>query len=474
MQLNNITLILAAQKNDPLQKKNPFIPLSLAIIAGSAPEHAYEFIDMLWENNDIDFDKPVDVVGISIRNSAERAAFEISDEFRNRKVKVIIGGPQASVNPIEAKQHADAVVIGEGEQLWPVILNDIKKEKLKDFYVCSQQLFKANGYSVYQYDGLPELKNTVKPLQNLFKRKYTFDMIYASRGCLINCDFCSVTKLFGNRYRFRPKQVVVDEIAQFKKYYYLIDDTVFGRQNTYDYYVELYKEIANLPKKNLWIGQANLNAASHEKGQEVIKNAVKSGLVYTAIGIESINRDILKKSGSFSKMGINSDEDVIGKMEDNIRFIQEQGILISGWFTIGYEDDTIETYYKTWEFCKAMHIIPVFSPLYALKGTDLYKRLSDSGQLVDQNVNVTNIKNPNMTNQQVIEALTYVIKKGNSFKQILSRTWFYFNILRKQKQNSVNDVIHKTIFALAVQIKIGRIARSENRNRLAKIKDYGT
>ena len=105
MQLKNITLILAAEKNDPLRKKDPFTPLSLAIIAGSAPEHRYEFIDMLWGNTDIDYNKPVDVVGISVRMPAERRAFEIGDEFRKRNVIVIIGGPQASVNPIETKQR---------------------------------------------------------------------------------------------------------------------------------------------------------------------------------------------------------------------------------------------------------------------------------------------------------------------------------------------------------------------------------
>ncbi|MCD4730626.1 MAG: B12-binding domain-containing radical SAM protein [Bacteroidales bacterium] len=469
----NITLIISAEKNDPLRKKDPFMPLSLAIIAGTAPEHTYEFIDLLWDDPDIDYDKPVDVVGISVRMSAEKRAFELGDEFRKRNVKVILGGPQASVNPFETKQYADAVVIGEGEQLWPVILKDIKNKELKDFYVCSPRPFQADGYSVYQPDGLPELEKTAKPLRNLFKRKYTFDLVYASRGCPINCDFCSVTKLFGSRYRFRPIQDVIDEIAQFKKYYYLIDDTVFGRPNTFDYYIELYEEIARLPKINFWTGQANLDAASHEKGREVIKKAVKSGLIYTAIGMESIDLDVLKKSGSFNKMGIKNDDDVIEKMKDNIRFIQRQGILISGWFTIGYEDDTIETYYKTWEFCKEMNIIPVFSPVYALKGTDIYNRLSASGQLVDHSVNITNIKNPNMTNQQVIEALTHVVKKGYSFNRILNRTWFYFNMLRKQKQNSLNDIIHKTIFALVTQIKIGSILRSENRIRLNKIRNHG-
>ncbi|MEZ5195761.1 MAG: radical SAM protein [Bacteroidales bacterium] len=468
-----ITLILSAEKHDPLRKNDPFMPLSLAILAGTAPEHQYEFIDLLWDDRDIDFDKPVDVVGISVRMSAEKRAFALGDEYRKRNVKVIMGGPQASVNPHEAKQHADAVAIGEGEQLWPVILKDIQNNELKDFYVCSPRPYDSNGNSVYQSDCLPLLDKTTKPLRHLFKRKYTFDMVYASRGCPINCDFCSVTQLFGSNYRFRPVQEVVDDIAQFKKYYYLIDDTVFGRPNTYGYYSDLYDKILKLPKINYWIGQANLDAVSNEKGREVIQKAVKAGLIYTAIGMESIHPDVLKKSGSFNKMGIKKEEDVIEKMKNNIRFIQQQGILISGWFTIGYEDDTVDSYYQTWEFCKEMNVMPVFSPVHALKGTDLHKRLSEAGRLVDLSSNVTNIKNPHMTNEEVMEALIFVVKKGYSYKQILKRTWFYAKMLRKQKQNSVNDIIHKTIFAIVTQIKMGNITRNENKRLLNKIRGHG-
>ena len=469
----NITLILSAEEHDPLRKNDPFMPLSLAILAGTAPDHQYDFIDLLWDDAALDFDKPVDVVGISVRMSAEKRAFAIGDEFKKRNVKVIMGGPQASVNPLEAREHADAIAIGEGELLWPVILDDIQSNQLKDFYVCSPKKFSANGYSVYQSDCLPELNIMTKPLRHLFKRKYTFDMVYASRGCPINCDFCSVSQLFGSKYRFRPVADVVAEIAEFRKYYYLIDDTVFGRPSTYQYYAELFDEILRLPKINYWIGQANLDAVSHEKGRDVIRKAVKSGLIYTAIGMESINRDVLKKSGSFKKMGIKSEEDVIENLKKSIRFIQEQGILISGWFTIGYEEDTIDTYFKTWEFCREMNIMPVFSPVHALKGTDLHRRLSEAGQLVDLSKNVTNIKNLNMTNEQVMEALIHVVDKGYSVGRIVKRTWFYLKMLKKQKQNSVNDIIHKTIFAFVTQIKMGKITRNENKRLLNKIKSHG-
>lgn len=463
----NIKLILSADENDPLRKKDPFMPLSLAILASVAPGHNYQLVDLLWK--DLTYDEPADIVGISIRMSAEKEAFRIADRFREKGILVVLGGPQASANPFESKKHADSVVIGEGEKLWPLLLNDYENGCLKDFYVCSPELFDSKGHSVFQLEHLPELSELPKPFRNLFKRKYTFDMVFASRGCPINCDFCSVSNLFGKKYRFKPVEDVVNEINSFRNYYYLIDDTVFGRPSTYSYYLSLYEKIAQLPKKRYWTGQANLDAASNETGREVIRKAVNSGLVYVAVGMESINEKVLKQSGSYSKMGFRNGEDVIAKMKQNIRFIQEQGIMISGWFALGYEDDDLDTWYRTFDFCMEMSLMPVFTPVNALKGTSLYTRLHDENKLQDNAGNLTNIPHHSMTNHQVMEALDFVAKKGYSLSVIIRRTWFYTRMISRSKGNSINDIIHKTIFNFITQIRVGKIVRSENERLRMKL-----
>ncbi len=462
-----ITLILSADEHDPLRKKDPFMPLSLAILASVAPEHNYRLIDLLWD--ELNIDEPADIVGISVRMSAEKAAFRIADMYRKKGVTVIMGGPQPSSNPYEALDHSDAVAIGEGEFLWPVILCDFLDQRLKNFYVCSPRLFEATGYSVFQLEKLPPLNNLPMPSRNLFKRKYTFDLVFAARGCPINCDFCSVTGLFGTEYRLRPIDDVVNEISSFKRYYYLIDDTVFGRKNTYSYYIKLYDRIAKLKKTRYWTGQANLDAASSETGREVIKKALNSGLVYTAIGMESINISVLKKSGTISKMGIKPDEDVIEKMKQNIRFIQDQGILISAWFAIGYEDDDLNTYYRTYQFCKEMNLMPVFTPVNALKGTGLYLRLERENKLRDPSFNLTNVHHPAMANESVLKALDYTARKGYSLGSILIRTLFYARKIARNEYNSVNDIIHKTVFVFMTQMKMRRIVLSENKRLRKKI-----
>jgi radical SAM superfamily enzyme YgiQ (UPF0313 family) len=440
-----IKLILCAHKNDPMKKNDPFMPLSLAILAGAAPKHEYSVVDMLWEEK-IDFDEEVDLVGISTRFTGEKTAYEIADEYRRRGVKVVLGGPQISSVPMKAIEHADAVSVGEGELTWPRLVADAEKGELKDFYVSSPEPFVAEGYTVDQIDHYPDFRNFIKPDRTLFKKKYVFDTVFATRGCPIGCDFCSVSSIFGTSYRQKPIDHVIREIESFKNYYYLLDDVVFGRPSTYDYYLELYERISKLKKKRYWTGQINIDAASHPKGREVIKMAAKSGLLYAAAGLESIDPRILKESGAYSKMGIKDKEDPLKSMKENIRFIQEQGIAISGWFVIGYDGDTIESYKATAEFCEEMNIFPVIFPVSAMPGTKLYDKALAQGRL--DTSRTINYVNKDIDENEVYNVLESIIKRGYNFRKNLQRARFYSRFF---KDKNFGDKIHKFIFIFMTQ-----------------------
>jgi radical SAM superfamily enzyme YgiQ (UPF0313 family) len=449
-----ITLILAASRSDPLRKTEPFTPLALPLLAATAPDHEYHLVDLMWED-EVDFNRPADLVGISVKLTAENRAYEIAHEFRKRGVRVVLGGPQVSAVPHRAKKHADAVAVGEGEPLWPVIVRDAGENRLQDFYVCSPEDFDGRGRSVFQVKSHADLSAVPRPLVHLWKRKYPFDTVFAVRGCHVDCDFCSVTGFFGKKYRRRPIPHVLDEIRGFKDKYYLIDDTVFGRETTYDYYLELYGAMAGLDRKRYWTGQANLDAASSPRGREVIKAAAGAGLFYAAVGIESIKPSVLKSSGAFAKMGVRRDEDALDRIRENIRFIQDQGIIVSGWFVIGYEDDRIDTYYETLEFCKEMHLLPAIFPVKVLPGTRLFDRLKAENKL-DEN-RLFNFVHPTMGDDEIHRALAAVRSDGFSLAQNLRRARFYASRFK-------SDRIEKTIFLLILQSKLGRgldISRDE-------------
>jgi len=455
-----IALILATAKNDPLIKREPFMPLSLPLLAAAAPMHEYIFINML-DGKNVNFDEKYDLVGISSRATAEKTAFKIADEFKKRNIPVVMGGPQISSNPYQAKEHAVSVVIGEGEELWPILLKDFQNKKLKDFYVSSPKKFNAKKHSVFQINSYLDLKKVPIAKREIYKKHYSYNTVFAARGCSIGCDFCSVPELFGTKLRTRPIADVVSEIKTFKGYYYLLDDNVFGRSGSYDYYLSLYEEILKLKSIKYWTGQGNLEAAGNKEGRQVIKKAAEAGLVYAAIGMESINPKVLKKSGVLKKNGVKNEKDVIAVMKENISFIQEQGIIVTGWFTMGYEEDTIETFYQTLEFCLETNVIPVINALEALSGTRLYDRLLKEKRI--SNKKAINIIHPYLKDEEVFKALKEINKKGYSFPNIMRRTGFYFSKFKKGKTLGFKDtsgVIHKTMFSFFLEqnIKKGLIS----------------
>jgi radical SAM superfamily enzyme YgiQ (UPF0313 family) len=399
-------------------------------------------VDMLMDE-DPGAKEPADLVGISVRSTAQKEAYRLADLFRANKVPVILGGPHVSALPFEALEHADAVAVGEGELLWPVIVNDVDAHTLRSIYVCSPKPFDSQGKTVFQINSYPALESIAFPDRSISNRKYAFDTVFASRGCPIQCDFCSVPGMFGTNTRLRPADQVAKEVETLGKHFYLIDDTVFGRPATWDYYADLYRRISAHKIRRFWTGQVTLDAASHEKGREVIRAAANAGLVYAAAGIESVNPAVLVKSGAIRKSGARTAEEALNSIKENIRFIQSQGIVMSGWFVIGYDEDTIDAYNETWNFCREMNLIPAIFPVTAMPGTELFKRACLNNSL-DSKGRLNPLK---ITVNEIMTSLNKIQKEAFSWPAILSRTSYYARMFR-------HDRIHRTIFALVLQKKM--------------------
>jgi len=245
---------------------------------------------------------------------------------------------------------------------------------------------------------------------------------------------------------------VVAEIDTLGDMFYLMDDTVFGRPAHYPYYLELYERLAHLPRRRLWTGQANLDAAATEKGREVIRRAARSGLVYAAVGMESLNPAVLEKNGAFRKSGLGGSEDVVDRMRDHIRFIQDQGVVISGWFTMGYEEDGLDDFARTLDFCRETNILPILCPLEALPGTRLYERLTREGR-VDTTKRI-NIVHPSLDDDDILGALARCTREGFTQREMLRRTAFYARRFARSAApggEGVGDTIKRTMFTMTLQ-----------------------
>ena len=348
---------------------------------------------------DVDYDLPVDLVGITGLTSEIPHAYEIADGFRNKGVKVVMGGVHVSALPDEALRHADSIVVGEAELVWGKLIEDFKTGQLKP---------------VYQSDSLVDMKEMCTPRRSLLDyNMYTsFSTLQATRGCPFNCDFCTVTTFFGNSYRFRPVENVIDEIKGLPdKTVVLLDDNIAGRPS---YAKELMT--AMIPLKIKWGSQASITMA---KDEELLSLYSKSGGKYVFIGFENLSDDNLKSV----QKGWNS----VKNYELAIKKIHDAGIDIIGSFIFGFDHDTVSSFRATLNFMMKNKIdVAMFHILTPLPGTKLYEHLDKEGRIFDRNwsryhTGSVVFKPMLMTTDELQSGYYWIYKEFYSYSNILKR-----------------------------------------------------
>jgi len=327
----------------------------LLILAGLTPPNIdIEIIDERYQS--INFDEPVDLVGITALTSLAPRAYQIADELMKRKVKVVIGGVHPSFLPDEAIQHADAVVIGEAEIVWRQLLEDYASGSLKRFY----------------HSEPPSLDKVPFPRWELIPNRNRYvNLIQCMRGCPNNCDFCSVPKFSGRKIRTRPIQQVIEEIKNLPKgFIAFIDDNIFGRPS---YAKELFHAL--IPLKIKWAGEASLNFI---KGfPELLKLAAKSGCRVFLIGMESISQKALD--------GVNKGFNRVKEFGKVVRMLHNLGISVVPSFIFGFDEDDPGVFERTLKFLNEIKVDAAsFSILTPLPGTPLYYRLKSAGRIFEQ------------------------------------------------------------------------------------------
>ena len=333
-------------------------PMALAILAGLSPADVE--ISLTDENvSSLDWDTPADLVGISSTTRTAPRAYEIADGYRSRGIKVVLGGMHVSALPEEAAAHADAVVVGEAEGLWPQVLADAQAGRL-------QPLYQAREY--------PTLAALPLPRRDLFQReRYAIaDTLYTTRGCPYGCSFCSVTTFFGGRYRSRPVEDVVAEVEAMGRpgLVGFLDDNIAANPRRAK---SLFRALA--PYNMSWLGQADLTIARDE---ELLATLAASGCKMLLIGIETLSATNLDTVGKRP----NSPD----KYEEAIRRIHAHGIGVFGAFLLGLDDDGEDVFERTLQFARRVHLegaqfnIPTPYP-----GTPLYEEMEREGRITNRN-----------------------------------------------------------------------------------------
>jgi radical SAM superfamily enzyme YgiQ (UPF0313 family) len=292
-------------------------PLGLLAIAGLTPS---DWEVAVFDENvgDIGYDElpRPDVVGITAFTSQAPRAYEIARWFRAGGVPVVMGGIHATMCLAEASRYVDSVVTGEAESVWAHVLEDVRAGSLKP-----------------KYDGgLAEMDQIGPARHDLLPRSYALGSIQTTRGCPLNCTFCSVTAFNGARYRERPIADVVREFEAIPEDRVLIvDDNLIGRRPRHvERAKELFRALASADTGKRWVAQTTINIADDE---ELLELAEKAGCIGLFIGFESVTAEGRPELGK--KGDMLSGRDIPASVER----IRRHNILVVGSFIMGLDSD---------------------------------------------------------------------------------------------------------------------------------------
>jgi len=335
-------------------------PLNLMVLAAlTPPEWEISIVDENFGAPDYPSMPRPDLVGITAFTAQANRAYEVATHFRRLGVPVVMGGIHATMCPDEAMKRVDSVVTGEAECIWPQVLEDTRHGRLKR-----------------RYDGGFVEMNTV-PLarHDLLPAGYAFGAIQTTRGCPLNCSFCSVTAFNGTCYRQRPIPDVVREFQSIReKRVLVVDDNLIGtRPEHLTRAKDLFRAMARANLRKEWISQATIHFADDE---ELLVLAARAGCKGVFIGFESPAPEGLMELGK--KFNLLKDRD----FRASVQRIQRHNIMVMGSFIIGLDIDEPGIGIRIAEVASqyGMDSLNVLF-LTPLPGTRLWEQMTSAGHI---------------------------------------------------------------------------------------------
>lgn len=337
--------------------------------------HGYEVKIFVESIQEIDFKEllSANVIGISTITSTACRSYELADILRKKAKKLVfMGGPHVTYMPDEALQHCDFVLRGEADDHIEAFIHALEKrtgfENIPGLSFREGDEVKHNSTpaTCKNLDALPCPDfSLVAGLETEYVKKLDITPVMTSRGCPYDCSFCSVTGMFGQKYRFRSTERVMEELRRNKdhggKWVFFYDDNFCANKKRTK---ELLRAMIKEGITPHWTAQVRVEAA---KDPELIDCMVKSGCHTVYIGFESVNPETLK---AYNK------KQSIDDIRACIKTLHARGIRIHGMFVFGSDNDTTGTIEETVRFAKQNKLESVqFLILTPLPGTRCYRDL---------------------------------------------------------------------------------------------------
>lgn len=335
-------------------------PLGLLTLAGMTPDpwsmslhEAPAVTDELVEQ--ITRERPT-LVAISALTASILEAYALARTLRNEGIHVVLGGLHVTACPDEARQHADAIVISDGEPTWHAVLADALSDTLKPVYQPERPFDLADA-PLPRFDLLGKSE----------RQRYT---LQATRGCPFACDFCAASRLLGP-YRTKPAECIRAEINAIKAkdarpFIELADDNTFARGGPHQGMLEAFRDAGAR-----WFTEADWRIGENKP---LLERLAESGCVQVLVGLESMVHQHLGMGAKLTEMP---------RMIDAVEAIQAAGVAVIGCYIVGSDGETPESLERLARFLEhdpcADAQITIQTPF---PGTALRKRLESEGRIL--------------------------------------------------------------------------------------------
>ena len=331
--------------------------LGLLTLAGLTPPP----IDLAYVDVPDVLDSPwlpgeFDAVAISSFSAQIREAYDLADRYRAAGTKVILGGLHVSAVPGEAAQHADAIVIGEGEPLWPAVMRDLAASRLQPVYDARGVRFDLADAPMPRYELLDV-------------SKYNRLTVQTQRGCPFDCEFCAASIRISPGFKVKPVEKVVAEIRHIKTvrrfpFIELADDNTFADKR---HGRELVRAL--IPEKVRWFTETDISVA---EDMELLALLRDSGCAQVLIGLEAASRGPLEKVERKSNWKARQ----FDRYRDAVERIQSHGISVNGCFVLGLDGTGPQSFEDVLRFVLESNLAEVqITVQTAFPGTPLHARL---------------------------------------------------------------------------------------------------